>query len=203
MKKLLAVFAVALIASGAMAQVDPDPNGIGFYFDVDANVFEGTAAMYTTATAYLVLTNVDDPSGVSGWECMTDIVVADPAAIGGLPSWVLAGGLDADPDPANWAVGIGTGEAAFDQAPAIILATWSAFLMSAVQIDFYVYPYPGSLGFDNAPGYASGADEAVLIPLQVSNGYPYGTPCAVLNGPPGVVVNNEDMSWSGVKNLFQ
>jgi hypothetical protein len=196
MKKLLAVFAVALIASGAMAQVDPDPNGIGIYFDTAATSFETTVAAYGPVEAFLVLTNVDDPAGVSGWECRTEIV-GDVAYAG----WTLAGGLDADPDPQEWAIGIGTGPAAFAQAPVIVLATYGGLMLNVGVVEFYVYPYTGSLGFDNAPGYASGAAADVLIPLQISNGFPYGSPCAIINGTG--VVSNEDMSWSGVKDLFQ
>ncbi len=198
MKKLLALLAVALLASNAMAQLDPDPDGIGMYFDMGGMVVEhATAAPFESVTAYLLLTNGSESSGVSGWEAVVDVVGAPVA-----PAWTLAAGLDVDPSDNGFQVGIGVAPAALPAAPAVVLASWTGFVMAPTDyVYFTVSNVPGSQSFPDSPGYAAGDDAGNLIPMQVSSGYPYGAPCAMINGT-GVVAN-EDMSWSQVKDLFQ
>ena len=198
MKKLLALLAITVVASGAMAQVDPDPDGIGVYFDTAGTVFEmNTVAPFESVTAYLLITNPTDPSGVSGWEAVVDVIGAAVA-----PSWTLAAGLDVDMSANGFQVGIGVNPLALPAGPAVVLATWTGFVMAPTDmVQFVVGPVPGSVSFADSPGYASGDDAGALFPLQVSSGYPYGAPCAMINGT-GVVAN-EDMNWSQVKNLFQ
>lgn len=189
MKKLLALLAIALIASSAMAQVDPDPDGMGVYFDMGGTVFETTtAAPFASVTAYLLITNPSDSSGVSGWEALVS-VMGSPVA----PSWTLSAGLDVDGGPDSFQVGIGVNPLALPAGPTVLLATWVGFVMSPVDmISFVISPVPGSVSFADSPGYASGDSAGVLIPLQVSSGYPYGAPCAMINGT-GVVAD-EDMN---------
>jgi hypothetical protein len=195
MKKLLAVFAVALIASGAMAQVDPDPDGIGVYFDVAGLTYEtATAAPFQQVTAYLLITNPTAPAGVSGWEAVVDVT---GGAVGA--SWVLAAGLNVTTAPI-FQVGIGLGAAALPAAPAVLLATWSGFIMAPTDVVGFVIT-PANVSFADSPGYAAGDDETDLIGLQVSNGFPYGDACALINST-GVVAN-EDLTFSNVKNMFQ
>lgn len=195
MKKLLAVFAVALIASGAMAQVDSDPDGLGVYFDVNGMTYEtATVAPFSPVSAYLLLTNPSAPAGVSGWEAVVNV---NGGAVGA--SWVLAAGLNVTAAPV-FQVGIGTGAAALPAAPAVLLATWTGYIMAPTDVVEFVV-MPAGVSFPDSPGYAAGDDETDLIPLQVSSGYPYGAACAIINGT-GVVAN-EDLTFSNVKNMFQ
>lgn len=198
MKKLLALLAIALIASSAMAQVDPDPDGVGVYFDLGGTTFEkNTVAPFESVTAYLLVTNPSDPAGVAGWEMVINVAGGAVA-----PAWTLSAGLDVDSDPNAFQVGIGLAPLALPAGPTVLLATWVGFVMAPTDvISFTILPVPGSVSFDNAPGYASGDNAGLLIPLQVSSGFPYGAPSALINST-GVVAN-ENMSFGQVKNLFQ
>ncbi len=94
MKKLnvlLSIF-VLLLAANAFAQLDPDLDGIGIYFDAEATLTCAyTSVPFESVTAYLCITNPTDATGVSGWEAT--IVSAGPAVA---PAWTLASGLDVD-----------------------------------------------------------------------------------------------------------
>ncbi len=198
MKKLTALLTIfaLLTAATAFAQ-DNDPDGIGVYFDLDGLVTcHYTAAPFEQVTAYLLATNVSDATGISGWEAVVSVGGAPVA-----PAWTLAAGLDVDPSDTGFQVGIGVAPAALPSAPAVVLATWAGFIMAPTDIvDFTVSDVPGSVSFAGTPGYASGSDAGLLIPFQVSSGYPY-VACAQINACD--VVANEDMSWSQVKDLFQ
>jgi hypothetical protein len=203
MKKMLAVLAVVLVASGAMAQIDPDPDGFGIYFDTDGLSYElATTASFQPVTAYLLLTRPSDTTGVSGWECTVDVVGPGALAVPVASSWVLSAGTDVDDTPEGFQVGIGTGGAALPYGQTVVLATFSNFVFApGMLVEFFISNIPGTQSFNDTPGYAAGSDETALIPAQVSSGYPYSNACAVING--AGVVADEPMSWSGVKNLFQ
>jgi len=200
MKKLTALTSilVLLLAGVAFAQADSDPDGLGVYFDVDGLITCSTTTVpFQMVTAYLLITNLSDTFGVSGWETVID--VQGPAVA---PAWTLTAGLDVDPSVNGFQVGIGTGVLALPASPAVTLATWAGFIMSPVDVvSFVISNVPGSTSFANSPGYASGSNAGVLIPLQVSSGYPYGAPAAQINACD--VIANEDLSFSNVKNLFR
>ncbi len=201
MKKLTALTSilVLLLAGIAFAQVDADPDGLGFYFDEAGTLTcHTTVAPFESVTGYLILTNLTDTFGVSGWEAQ---VAAMGAAVA--PAWTLTAGLDVDPSADGFQVGIGTDALALPAAPAVVLASWTGFIMNAGTdvVSFIISNVPGSSSFPTSPGYASGSNAGVLIPLQVSSGYPYGAPAAQINACD--VVANEDMSFSNVKNLFR
>ncbi len=197
MKTLKMMLALTLLLTGAAFAQDNDPDGIGVYFDMDGLVTcHATAAPFEQVNAYLLATNVSDATGISGWEAVVTVNGAPVA-----PAWTLAAGLDVDPSDTGFQVGIGVAPAALPSAPAVVLATWAGFIMAPTDIvDFTVSDVPGSVSFAGTPGYASGSDAGLLIPFQVSSGYPY-VACAQINACD--VVANEDMSWSQVKDLFQ
>jgi hypothetical protein len=58
MKKLLVLVLAMTIASSALAVVDPDPNSLGFYMDLTADMVEvQDAAPNSTHMVYCILTN--------------------------------------------------------------------------------------------------------------------------------------------------
>lgn len=199
MKKLTALLTilVLLMSVNAFAQIDPDADSMGIYFDLGATqTCTTTAAPFTAVTAYLMITNPSDPAGVSGWEAT---VLVSPNAVA--PAWTLAAGLDVDGDPSNFQVGIGVAPMALPAAPAVMLATWVGYVLAPTDVvEFTVMNVAGSVSFAGTPGYASGSNAGTLIPTTVSSGFPY-TVCAQVNACD--VVANEDMSWGGVKALFQ
>jgi len=200
MKTLLTLLVVVLVPVGVMATVDPDPNGIGVYFDLDGDVVcTTTSAPFANTVAYLLVTNPDASSGVSGWEAQIWTEGAAPAA----PMWTLSAGLDVDPSPAGFQVGIGT-ISPLPYGITVLLATWSAFVMSPFdEISFFVTGVPGSVSFPGSPGYAVGDNAGDLRPLQVSSGTGLTAPVAMINSIECSVVANEDMTFSGVKALYR
>jgi len=199
MKKLLAILAIALLASSAMATVDPDPDGIGVYFDLPGDIVcTTTAAPFANVVGFLLATNPSASAGISGWEAQIWTGGAAPVA----PAWTLAAGLDVDPSAEGFQVGIGTGALALPWAPAVVLATWSGFVMSpADAIEFFVAGVPGSTSFADSPGYAAGDNAGDLRPFQVSSGTGLDLPVAGINICN--VIANENLTFSNVKALYR
>ncbi len=81
MKKLVVLLLAILVASSAFAVVDPDPNSIGIYFDLTADLNNNNPVPNVPFNAYLILTNTDAPS-VSAYEVGYEIVV--PVGMEGL-----------------------------------------------------------------------------------------------------------------------
>jgi hypothetical protein len=81
MRKIVAFLILAVLpaAGPASAQVDPDPNMCGIYFDEEAMVYCTGAAQGGQLTAYFCLTRISAVSGVAYWEAA--IVVSDPSSI--------------------------------------------------------------------------------------------------------------------------
>ncbi len=200
MKTLLTLLTIALVATGAMAVMDPDPNGIGIYFDLDGDVVcTTTAAPFANVTAYLLATNIDATSGISGWEAMITTGGAAPVA----PAWTLAAGLDVDDSPEGFQVGIGT-VSPLPFGTTILMATWSGFVMNSTDmIEFFVSGVPGSVSFPSTPGYAAGDNAGDLREMQVSSGTGMSMPVAAINAPECSVVSNENLTFSNVKSLYR
>lgn len=200
MKKLLVLLTgLMLVSSLGMAQADPDENSMGVYFDTDATIYmTTTAAPFQSVTAYLVVANPTS-NGVSGWECKVTVVGPAVAA-----AWTTAAGTDYNADPELFTVGIGTGvNQILPVNNVVVLASWTGFIMAPVtdQVFFTVYPFPGSVTFDNVPGYVDGDDAGIIVNCGTSTGYPYGAACAAINA--GGIIANEDVTWSTVKSLYQ
>jgi hypothetical protein len=197
MKKLLALAAIALLAGSAFAQIDPDPDGMGVYFDMEGLVncqevaFTGGPQF---VNAYLLLTN---PSGaqVLAWEArvISDIASLSPG------SWVLNGGLNVGTDP-DFIVGMGS-NAHLVTGPTVLLASRSVmfFMITGEYAIFTVKGVPGSASFpDGTPGYQ--AVLGVMTPAQSPTGS-FDAPQSFVNGSCSVVAN-EDMAWGSVKSLY-
>ena len=198
MKKLLAMLAIALLASSAMATVDPDPDGIGIYFDMDGDVVcTTTVAPFSNVVAYALATNPSATTGISGWEARMWTAGAAPVA----PAWTLAAGLDVDDSPDGFQVGIGT-VAPLPHGTTVLLATWSGFIMAPTDmVEFFVSGVAGSVSFPNSPGYAAGDNAGDLREFQVSSGAGLDLPVAGINTC--TVVANDDMTFSNVKALYR
>jgi hypothetical protein len=64
------------------AQLDPDPDGIGIYFDTAAQV-NCLNDVYGSIRGFLIITHPSIETGISGWTCHVDYEL--PAA-GDLPN---------------------------------------------------------------------------------------------------------------------
>jgi hypothetical protein len=196
MKKLLALAAIAVLASSAFAQVDPDPDGMGVYFDMNATMNCKTIAFTGTpilVDAYLLLTN---PSGaqVLAWEAK---IVSNVAALSP-GNWAINGGLNVGTGE-NFIVGMG-GTPHFAGTEPVLLASRQMmfFMVTGESATFTVMGVPGSTSFDGTPGYQ--AILGVMTPCQSPTGS-FTAPQSFVNGSCDVVAN-EDMAWGSVKSLY-
>ncbi len=100
MKKLVVLLLACLVASSAFAQIDPDPNSIGIYADLEAYVPGILPTPNVPFNLYLILTNTDAPSISAyevGYENVVEVPVGSPGLVFRLGSSIANGvvsGLD-------------------------------------------------------------------------------------------------------------
>jgi hypothetical protein len=200
MKKLL-VLALMLVAANAFAVVDPDPNGIGIYFDQTAdNNCLLSAPQYSTVTAYLCVTNLTT-NGISGWEAS---IRTNPATLpAGLTVTLFHGALNVLAPPL-YNVGIpAVGGVAGNP---VVLASFSTFYLGG-PIEYAVGPCtPSSFGGLSA-GFAAGDDPGLLTPLTPSCDLPFpgfdNTFLVASVAGASCPVATETNSWGNVKALYE
>jgi hypothetical protein len=200
MKKLVVLLMVSLMATSAFAVIDPDPNMMGIYFDLDANQLELDATANTPFMAHFMLTNSSYPE-ISGFECTYSFVT--PAGFEGLVFNLglnVYGGLNigtAGATYGNLVVGYPSPRAA---TPALPLASVTMMLLG----EFRVEGYLGAAEIPSLPGglpvIEIGGD---LRTVGLSTGGT-DTPVCIIN--PTVddePVAEEVESFGGVKALFR
>jgi hypothetical protein len=193
MKKLL-VLAVALLATSALAQIDPDVDMMGIYFDTGATVICGELALYTPTNIYVCITNASSAAGISGWEASVEIT----PPLGIPPTYTLpAGALNVSTAP-DFVVGLST---PMPWQPSIPVLT---ITVTALNADPVYFALDGAWvsSFGGFPGYAAGDDPGDLRSCGFSAGGP-GV-CAIANmGPDCGVIATEDATWGSVKTLYR
>jgi hypothetical protein len=198
MKTCFIVVMIVCFSSVVSAQSGSDPDVIGLFFDLDGLAIEyNTVAPFENVVVYLLILNPTDPDGVSGWECsvgMTGTAIA--------PAWELAAGFNvAEATLGLFSVGIGIVPDALHATPAVLLASWTAFIMNPSDVvSLTVAAFPGSISFDGTPGYASGSDGSVLIPLELSPGC-WSNGSVLINEI--CVIPTEAATMSEVKKIFR
>lgn len=198
MTKFVWVVLIGLLVSSATAQIHPDADGLGLYFDLAGTAYEfQTMAPFQQVSVYLLATNVTDPAGISGWECAVNV-----SGVVAAPSWTVSAGLNvADGAAGLFQVGIGLNELALPAAPTVLLATWTGFVMAPGDVvEFLVTPYPGSVSFPDSAGYASGSDAGHLIPFDINGGC-FGSGWTIINM--WCPLRAQELSWSEVKSLYR
>ncbi|MBC8424124.1 hypothetical protein H8E07_08380 [bacterium] len=209
MKKMLALTAMAVIAfSGfAMAQpVDPDSDGMSFYFDTEGmnycmQVDDWVPAIGAGPTfmGYVLVTRADTPyPSIQAWEAQVIFTSNSYTPPTGLA--LTPGAADYDGDLNDYVVGCGGAAAIAITGDATVIAsvelTWLGFEGHA-SLTVEMYGVAGSISFPEGPGYAAEA------------GFP--SPCQCIFGTWGPVawvnetcnpVANEDMTWGSVKSLY-
>ncbi len=197
MKKLLVTLAIVCLAGSAVAQVDPDPDGLGVYFDMTGEQY-CTDFVGGQMFGYLLMTNCSQPSGISGWEChVTYTVPAGDFETG----WVLpAGSLNVSSAP-DFVVGLGT---PLPYAPALLLATYGVLILNTSPMDFFVGPC-NTPSIPGVPVFAAGDNPGLLLPMQPVSGSP-DLPVAQINplgGCPGQVIEAQHETFGSVKAMFK
>lgn len=198
MKRLGMLLIVMLMASSAFAVIDPDPNMMGLYFDLNADTNSFAATVNVPFMAYLMLTN-PTYADVSGFEAGYEVVV--PAGMEGLYFRLnedLQGGL-------NVAVGNTAllGEyvvgwpAPRTTSAATVLVAWQMMLIAPMQVEVF-------LGPSNSPSVDNGLPALEIGGSIVSLGLSTGgaeIPVARVNGAGPIA--EEFSSFGGVKALFR
>ncbi len=187
-----------LIATGVLAQADPQADMIGIYFDEEAYVTWTEVPVGETCTAYLCLTRISWPSGISGWECHIEYT---PSA--SVLEWNYRGdGINALIPP-EFCVGI---YLPLPWAPSIVVMDFLVLVTGPEVIEFTVraadnpsiwLPCP-------LPVYAPGDYMGELQTLGYSGGWDgcYPDVCANINGGP-MVVPAEAATWGTVKTIYR
>jgi len=192
---------ILLAASTATAQVDPDPDLIGMYFDTEGNHvcmdFIGGPV-----TVYLTITSPTVAAGVSGWECHVDYTIPEDYYE---MEWDLMGDAINVSTPPDFVVGLGS---PLPYQSAIVLATHGILVFGPACMVWDVRAADVAT-IPGMPAYAAGDDPGNIIPLTpLCENYPE----AALNCPEfcneyfelcTFVVNEESVTWGELKSLYK
>jgi hypothetical protein len=202
MKKFLVMMAISvLVVPVAFAQpADPDPNGVGVYFDLDGTIYcqETFAGGGIVFNAYVLITN-PTATDVTAFEAHCSVETDITFAFGG--DWGLASG--------GTNVGIvedGEFYAAWNTpipitGPTVQVASWGGFTSGGTYARFYIQPVTHVA--QSVPGecvYVQSSAPGTKIVLQPPTG-DWEVPVAYVGEACGVVAG-EQKSWGEVKSLF-
>ena len=162
-RQLAGALVLAAIAAGiAGAQPDPDPDGVGLYFDLAGAVHVAQVAPGTEVDLYLLLTNASAAAGVAGWECRIELGATNNI----VTAWQAVGYTGSYWTPPDFSIGL---QQPLPWAPAIHLLTVTVLVLDPSCCWFFIVPHPIPM----IPGmilYADGADPAHLIPMHPATG---------------------------------
>ena len=188
------VLALAVSVGGALALIDPDPDGIGFYFDTTGDVNCIDAPPFLPVDCWLLITSASSGDGVLGWEAHVD--AAGPVFV---VSWTACPGMSAPHWP-DFACGF---TEPLPWQPAIVVLEAELLVTGPGPVHLSVGPYPAPT-IPGHPAYATGSDPMEIRPLFPSAGRD-GTgawrPTAVINGT--CVVPAGTSSLGGLKPMYR
>jgi hypothetical protein len=198
---IIAVLAAAcggLMGANAAAQLDPDPDGIGVYFDLAATEVATAAAEGEFVHAYLIATNISQPGAVVFWEALVapniDASPDDPASWAGyvygspVDSYNYAMNMPGDP---RWHC-IAMPDPPLPVAPLTLLAHLTIQVVSAA--------YPIALYVTGSPYYSVVGTDGPYHALYPSSGAA-DAPVAVINGLAPIAT--DEGSWSRLKASYR
>lgn len=192
-KMLLLILSCLLLANVSYAVVDTSPNSMGFYFDLNADIFETTGTPFSTTVIYVILTNPSFDSLI-GYQFAYQVVgnhMISSTTLHGI------GSIDTGYYAGNHIVWLG---APLSTSPATLLATLKVLVMDQLPISFRLHgTTPNAFPETDLP--------AVSLPggVNMSTGTSsYGSEPlinAYING--SGVVETEGASWDQVKSLYR
>lgn len=195
-KTALVLICVILMAGNSFAQLDPDDDGIGVYFDPCACV--NCISMDVGAQkAFLVITHPTSPLGVGSWE--TKMWMEGPAFMTNVD--LQGAGVNLASRPNEYIVGTVVPQINPYTFPAIVVAVLDFQIIDlATPVTFWIDGiYFHSLP-NKVPAYLDGADVNIIKELRQATGGPQ-FPVATINGD--CAVATEQASWGDVKALFR
>lgn len=185
------------IASMASAQIDPDADGIGIYFDQGATVNSTVIAEGThVVNAYLILTNPSLEGNLDYWYCEVSTYLDDQNNYASIAGHPVNGSNVFDinmPGSSTW------GFRVFPHSDPPLEATLTTVL-AELEILIYDFDSPVFLyvrGAGDEVVYSAGPESASMNPSSGS----WDLPVAVINGE--ALVANDTQSWDRVKSLYR
>lgn len=200
MKAFQFLLVVCLVSSSALAVIDPDPDMMGIYFDLNADENCLTIGASTPFNAYLILTNPTS-SGITGYEFGLDVVV--PAGMEAM-IFTLANYSYCESEwfP-EYPVGMG-GEyivglrSPCPTAPATVIHVWQYMLLHVIPVEMYIHSISNPSIPGDLPIVQTG--ESHLMQVGLSTGGP-DIPVATVNTD--CVVGEQEVNFGNVKALFR
>ncbi len=195
---------LALSAPQVLATADPDPDGIGVYFDLQADIWQNWIGANIPFNAYVILTN---PSGeeILGYEFAYQLLVTP-----GMENLIFGLGIvfpDFVPIVPPWPIyDIFAGEvvigpfapAPMPGNPAVVLATWQFMLLTPnIWAEFYLGPTSGDGVTDGRLAYDS---EAGWVSMNNSTGNPE-IPVATVNLEAPIPIT--ETTYGSLKALYR
>ncbi len=202
MKKMLVLMAVLAISSMAVAQIDPDPDGLSVYLDEEATQYcLLEAPVYVAVPVYIVLTNSTEVGqAVLSWELRVEL--DSNAAFGvdgeGNCQWTLSTNAISIGDAVDLIIGTASGPVSIDGTTTILASGGLVYGAPGGYANFSVGRTTGSTTFGSYGGYSIGVGQSVECQ------HPFGMPggeAAWIGSCPDVVAN-EDKTWGEVKALY-
>jgi len=200
MKKIaFALLLTLFVAGNAFAQLDPDDDGIGIYFDPCAcvNCLDLAPGEHL---GYLVITHPTSAEGVGGWEAT--ITSTGPGVV---TEWELLGNtINVATRPNEFIVGLGEPAINPYSFPAVVVAIVHLYIIDeSAPVEFFIdgvfFP---SIIDSPQPAYLDGSDYDIIKPLQQIQGSA-DLPVAIINGDCSGVVATTDESFDSLKALYR
>lgn len=200
MKSCLAVILLVLVINPAFAVVDPGPNSLGVYFDLEAESNYLDVDPATVFSAYVTLT---DPTWdhVRAFEFGYELMV--PSGMEGsifrLAEILPPCSIDIewrDPLGGDYIIGMGL---PYPTSEATVLVQWVFLLIAPMTIEYYLGPSSAPSVPDNLPAIMN--DENIIMSVGISSG-DVNLPVAEVNTG-HQPVPAQMASWGGVKSLFR
>jgi len=209
MKTLLMLTPLVMGACGVPAgaqPLDPDPDGMSFYFDTEGMTnclelddWEPAVGAGPTVMAYLLVTNPDTPfPSIQAWVAYAEIIMNSDT-----PTWGLTltpGASTYDGLPPGWyEVGCG-GAAAIPITGSATVIAWAELSWLGTEghaeATFILRGIEGSY-FDPDPGYAAAAG----YPSSCQSPFGEWGEVAWINGG-CQTIGGEDLTWGAMKELY-
>lgn len=188
-----AMLLLLTLACPALAQLDPDPDGIGIYADPGATSVCVTARPGDIFPVYLCITRPSTTTGIQAWACR--VVVPENAQI---LAWNIPGFSLNVAQPPEFAVGRGTDWQL--PAPVVNIMTFYVSVTNRSPAYFYLEGAPlAGTGFDQAPVYLEAGDYETPHFLH---SFPAG-PSQPMFAVNATIVAEEPTSWGQVKALYR
>jgi hypothetical protein len=195
--KILLGIIVVSVAFVVAAQADPDPDGIGVYFDEAATMNGVFAEPGEIVDGYLIATNLTHAEPVVYWEA-TVRATGPVENVWGVPR---GGGWDSWNDMPGGLQDIMTVWYLGDPLPVqeiLVLADMHFTLY--LDVDELVWIYVAGYADNEIPRYQTGTFDDPYYEMYPVSGDPE-YPVAVINGEPPIAARSQ--AWSNVKALYR